>query len=181
MTMSIDDFVADETGSAACLYPDLAALQGTAYMNDPIEATGAVIMGKRAFEMGDPDWYVGNYEFQVPIFVLTHQPPANPPKQDERLTFTFVTEGIESAVVRAEAAAGDKSVQVIGGASVIQLLRAGLLDELHVHIMPLLIGGGLRLFDGAVLELEKIGVEEIGPRISLRFHVRKESNDARTN
>src|SRR5436309_11015121 len=96
----------------------------------PIEATRAVLMGKRAFEMGDRDSYVGNYEFQVPIFVVTHQPPQIPPKQDERLTFTFVTDGVESAVAQARTAAGDKVVQVIGGANVIhQLLRAGLVDE----------------------------------------------------
>ena len=55
-------------------------------------------MGRRTFEMGDPDSYVGNYEFQVPIFVLTHHPPSVAPKQDEHLTFTFVTDGVESAV-----------------------------------------------------------------------------------
>ena len=148
MTISLDGFVADAERERGRLYTDLAALQGTAYMNALIEETGAVLMGKRAFEMGDPDSYVGNYEFQVPIFVLTHNPPQVPPKQDERLTFTFVTDGVESAVAQAKAAAGDKAVQVIGGASVIQqLLRAGLVDELHVDIMPVLLGAGLRLFE----------------------------------
>ena len=61
-------------------------------MQAMIRETGAVLMGKRAFEMGDPDSYVGTYEFQVPIFVLTHEPPTVPPKQDEHLTFTFVTD-----------------------------------------------------------------------------------------
>jgi len=75
MTASLDGFVADQSGSAGRLYPDLAALRGTAYMNDMIEETGAVLMGRRTFEMGDPDSYAGNYEFQVPIFVLTHEPP----------------------------------------------------------------------------------------------------------
>jgi hypothetical protein len=67
MTMSLDGFVADESGSAN-LYPDLAPLRGTEYMAAMIEETGAVLMGKRTFEMADnPDWYVGNYEYQVPI------------------------------------------------------------------------------------------------------------------
>jgi dihydrofolate reductase len=93
-------------------------------------------MGKRTFEMGDPDGYVGEYEFQVPIFVVTHEPPTVPPRQDERLTFTFVTEGIESAVEQARAAAGDKAVQVVGGVSVVRaLLHAGLVDELQVDII----------------------------------------------
>jgi hypothetical protein len=87
MTVSVDGFAADARGDVGRLYPDLAALQGSDYMNAAIAETGAVLMGRRAFEMGDPDSYVGNYEFQVPIFVLTYHPPATPPKQDERLTF----------------------------------------------------------------------------------------------
>lgn len=182
MTISLDGFVADETGSVGRLYTDLAALQGTPYMDALIEATGAVLMGKRAFEMGDPDWYVGNYEFQVPIFVLTHHPPSIAPKQDERLTFTFVTDGIESAVAQAMAAAGDKVVQVIGGASVIQqLLRARLVDELHLDVMPVLLGAGLRFFENGGLgrlELEKLDVQQSGARTSLRFRVKKEDKNA---
>ncbi len=87
MTMSLDGFVTDPSGSVDRLYPDLAALQGTEYMRAMIAETGAVLMGRRTFEMaGDPDWYAGNYEFQVPIFVLTHEPPAIAPRQDEHLT-----------------------------------------------------------------------------------------------
>jgi dihydrofolate reductase len=177
MTTSVDGFVSDEAGSAGPLYPDLAALRGTAYMNALIDETGAVVMGRRTFEMGDPDWYVGNYEFQVPIFVLTHEPPRVQPKQDEHLTFTFVTDGIQSAIAQAAAAAGEKAVQVVGGASLVQqLLHGGLVDELHVDVMPVLLGGGLRLFENAGLEriqVEKIGVQEVGARTSLRFRVKK--------
>jgi dihydrofolate reductase len=185
MTISLDGFVADETGSVGRLYKDFAALQGTPYMEAMIEATGAVLMGKRAFEMGDPDSYVGNYEFQVPIFVLTHHPPSVAPKQDERLTFTFVTDGVESAVTHAKSAAGDEVVQVIGGASVVQQqLRARLVDELQLDVMPVLLGTGLRFFENAGVErlaLEKIDVQEIGARTSLRFRVRKENNDGRAD
>jgi len=185
MTMSLDGFVADATGNAGPLYPDLAALRGTAYTNAMIEATGAVLMGKRAFEMGDPDSYVGNYEFQVPIFVLTHEPPRVSPKQDERLTFTFVTDGVESAVTQAAAVAANKAVLVIGGASVIQqLLRARLVDEVQVDVMPVLFGAGLRLFENGGLDavqLEKISVQEIGVRTSLRFRINKEDGDDRKN
>jgi dihydrofolate reductase len=177
MTTSVDGFVADRTGSAARLYPDLAALQGTPYMNAAIEETGAVLMGKRTFEMGDPDSYVGSYEFQVPIFVLTHEAPKVAPKQDEHLTFTFVTDGVESAVEQATAAAGDRAVQVVGGVSVTQqLLRAGLVDELRLDLMPVLLGAGLRFLDHPDLEhvrLEKIGVQEVGPRTSLIFRVER--------
>jgi dihydrofolate reductase len=154
-------------------------------MNAAIAETGAVLMGRRTFEMGDPDSYVGDYEFQVPIFVLTHEPPQIAPKQDEHLTFTFVTDGVESAVAQAMAAAGDKAVQVVGGVSVTeQLLLAGLVDELHVDVMPVLLGAGLRFLDHAGLErveLEKLGVQEVGARTSLSFRVknRRERRDDR--
>ena len=177
MTTSLDGFVADESGSASRLYPDLAALRGTAYMNEAIEETGAVLMGKRTFEMGDPNSYVGSYEYQVPIFVLTHEPPDVAPKQDEHLTFTFVTDGVEAAVAQATAAAGDKAVQVVGGPALVrQLFLAGLVDELHVDVMPVLLGSGLRFLEDPRLEriqIEKIGVQEVDARTSLSFRVRK--------
>lgn len=177
MTTSLDGFVADESGSASRLYPDLAALRSTAYMSEDIEKTGAVLMGKRTFAMGDPDSYVGNYEFQVPIFVVTHEPPHVVPKQDEHLTFTFVTDGVESAVAQATAAAGNKIVQVVGGPGLArQLLLAGLVDELRVDVMPVLLGSGLRLLEDvrlARIQIEKIGVQEVGARTSLSFRVVK--------
>jgi dihydrofolate reductase len=177
-TMSVDGFVADASGNVAALYPDLAALQGSAYLNAVIEETGAVIMGRRSFEMPEnPDTLADSYEFQTPIFVLTHHPPAAPPKQNERLTFTFVTDGVGSAVAQATAAAGDRAVTVVGGVTVIrQLLDAGLVDELRVDVMPILLGGGLRFLDAPSLArvgLEKLGVEQVGARTSLRFRVRR--------
>ncbi len=74
ITISLDGFAADRTGSVGALYPDLPDLRGTDYMNAAIDETGAVLMGRRTFETGDPDSYVGNYEFQVPIF--RDDPPA---------------------------------------------------------------------------------------------------------
>ena len=133
--------------------------------------------GMRTFEMAeDPDWYVGQYEFQVPLFVLTHEPPQVTPKQDERLTFTFVTDGVESAVEQATAVAGNKAVMVVGGVDVArQLLHVGLVDELRVDVMPVLLGAGLRFFeniDPDRIQLEKIAAQDVGARTSLRFHVK---------
>jgi dihydrofolate reductase len=175
MTMSLDGFVADRNGNTTRL-SDPAALRGSEYMTALIQATGAVVMGKRTFAMAkDPDWFVGNYEFQVPIFVLTHTPPVMP-KQDEQLTFTFITDGIESAIAKAKAAAGGRVVQVLGASVVQQVLRAGLADELHVDVAPVLLGAGLRLFDDPDLEgvtLKKAAVQEVGAITSLRFLVVK--------
>lgn len=178
MTISLDGFVADRRGSAEPLYPDFAALRDSDYMSAWIAETGAVVMGKRTFEMaGDPDTYADDYEHQGPIFVVTHHPPAIPPKQNDRLTFTFVTDGIEAAIAQAIVAAGDKAVSVVGGAALIQdLLLAGLVDELHIDVIPVFLGDGLRFFDNPALEriqLEKIGAEEVGLRSSLRYRVVK--------
>lgn len=177
MTVSLDGFVADRDGSPERLYPDLADLHGSPYMNAMVDETGAVLMGRRTFEMGDPDWYVGNYEFQLPIFVLTSRPPETPPKQDKRLTFTFVSDGLASAVALACEAAGHKAVTAVGGPHVVQdLLRTGLADELRIDLMPVLLGGGLRLFAGRDLDavqLETVSIQEIGARASTRYRVLK--------
>ncbi len=177
MTMSLDGFVADRNGSVDRLYPDLEALRNTEALQESIRTTGAVMMGRRAYAMGDPDSYVDNYEFQVPIFVLTHVVPEKLPNQSERLTFTFVTDGIESAIRQAKAAAGDKNVTVVGGASTVQqCLTAGLAHELHIDIMPLLLGEGLRLFEhlgSEPIALETTKVFEALSPIELRFRVVK--------
>jgi dihydrofolate reductase len=176
MTMSLDGYVTDPAGGVERLYSDLGDLRGTDYMNAMIAETGAVLMGRRSFEMADdPDWYADGYEFQVPIFVVTHHPPPVAPKQNDNLVFTFVTDGLESAVGQARATAGEKSVTVVGGVDVIrQLLAAGHVDELRIDVVPVLLGGGRRLFPEGGLEamrLEPVGVERIGPRTSLRFRV----------
>ncbi|HCT77275.1 MAG TPA: riboflavin biosynthesis protein RibD [Micromonosporaceae bacterium] len=178
MTISLDGYVNDASGSASPLYSDLAALQGTDFMNDVVEQTGAVLMGRKTFQMGEPDSFVGNYEFQVPIFVVTHRPPEVMPKQDENLTFTFVGDGVESAVAQAKAAAGGKDVQAVGGVDLIrQLLAARLVDEIHLDVMPVLLGAGQRLFGDELVDigLEKIGVREHGQRTSLKFRVKGEA------
>ena len=97
------------------------------------------------------------------------------PKEDENLTFTFVTDGVESAVEQATSAAGKRWVTVVGSVDVAQqLLRAGLVDELRLDVMPVVLRAGRRFFTDADLdriELEKICVEEVGARTSLRFRV----------
>jgi dihydrofolate reductase len=176
MTVSLDGYVADRECGVERLYPDFAELRDSDYMKAGIAETGAVLMGRRTFDMADdPDSYADSYELQVPIFVVTHHPPAAPPRENERLTFTFVTDGLETAAAQARAAAGDKVVTVVGGATLIQdLLLAGLVDELDIDIMPVFLGGGLRFLDSPALEgirLEKIRVQDVGARTNLRLRV----------
>ena len=179
MTMSLDGSINDRNGSMEVLYPDLAALRNTELLSESIQNSGAVLMGRHSFDMAeDPDWFAGNYEYQVPIFVLTHHPPKKVPKQTDDLTFTFVTDGIQNAIQQAKTAAGDQEVNIIGAASVMrQCLNAGLADELHVDIMPVLLGGGLRPceeIETEMIQLERMKVMELpSGRTHLRFRILK--------
>src|SRR4029453_19348788 len=93
-------------------------------------------------------WWGKNPPYHVPVFVLTHY-PRDPVQMQSGTTFIFVTDGIESALERARAAAGDKDGVIAGGASAVQqYLAAGLLDELYLHIAPVILGAGERLLDG---------------------------------
>jgi dihydrofolate reductase len=150
LTISLDGFAEDIHGSVGRLYPDLDTLRDTEVLKQSILSTGSVVMSKKEFEMAkDPDSLAGNYEYQVPIFVFTDKAPKKHPKETDTLTFTFVTDGIESAVRQARAAAGDKNVTIIGSASTTQrCLRAGLADELHIDIIPVFLKTGFRPFEG---------------------------------
>lgn len=179
MTMSLDGFINDRNGSAASLSPDFEELLASDTFKQMTENTGAIVMGNNTYNMADPfDWVNDDYEFQLPLFILTHNPPKKYPKGNDKLSVTFVTDGIESAITQAKAAAGDKMVQVIGGASVIQqVINSGFCDELQVDIMPIFLGEGLRLFeniDTDNIKLERISVEQVTPqRTSVLFKVAK--------
>jgi dihydrofolate reductase len=132
-----------------------------------LAATGAVVMGRKMFSGGagpwedDPNangWWGDEPPFHKPVFVVTHHERA--PLQLGETTFTFVTDGIEAAVDRAQAAAGAKDVHVSGGSDVIQqCIHAGLVDALELHVVPIFLGDGRRLLEGldpARLEVERV-------------------------
>ena len=175
--MSLDGFINDKNGSVADLYSDLDTLRYSKPLQESIQYTGAVVMGRKTFAMGDPDSYAENYEFQVPIFVVTNSIPKKHPKQTEKLTFTFVTDGVESAINQAKKSAGEKDVTIVGGANIVaQAIQAGLVDEIHMDIMPILFGNGLRPFetlDHQLIQLEKIQVVELPVRTHIRFRIIK--------
>ena len=139
-------------------------------VREAVGQNGAVIMGRRMFSGGegawedDPNadaWWGDEPPFHVPVFVLTHHAREAVPKEGGT-TFHFVTDGIESALDQARAAAGDKDVLVAGGADVAQqYLKAGLLDELMLHVSPVLLGGGVRLFEGLGPDDAKLELEEV--------------------
>jgi dihydrofolate reductase len=123
-------------------------------VRETVGANGAYVMGRRMFSSGDGawesdpkanGWWGDDPPFGVPVFVLTHH--AREPLQLGSTTFTFVTDGVEAAHERATAAAGENNVAVAGGAAVVQqFLAAGLLDEIQIHVVPILLGDGVRLF-----------------------------------
>jgi dihydrofolate reductase len=119
--------------------------------NDLVEATwnriGAHVMGKRMFDEGEANW-PEEAPFHTPVFVLTHE-RREPWERPGGTTFYFVNDGIESALEQARRAAGEKDIRISGGADVVrQYLNAGLVDELTLSLSPILLGDGLRLFDG---------------------------------
>lgn len=129
-------------------------------------------MGRRMFSGGsgpweeDPNadgWWGDDPPFHVPVFVLTHHPRETVAKEGGT-TFNFVTNGIESALEQARAAAGDRDVAIAGGADVVrQYLKAAHLDELLIHLTPVLLGSRVRLFDderGTAVGLEQTRVAE---------------------
>jgi len=137
--------------------------------------TGAILMGKRMFDVGVEPW--GDPPpFERPVFVLTHEPREPMPMQGGT-TYTFVTGGIEAGLEQGKAAAGERDVGIWGGANIIrQYLRAGLVDELQIHLVPVLLGEGVRLFeDGgrARIELERTRTIETPAATHLRFEVVK--------
>jgi dihydrofolate reductase len=175
VTISLDGFAEDVNGSVGTLYPDLDTLRDTEVLQESIHNTGSVVMAWKEFAMAeDPDWFAGNYEYQVPIFVFTDKTPKMHPKETGRLTFTFVTDGIKSAVRQAKAVAGDKNVTIIGSASTTaQCIRAGLADELHIDIIPIFLKAGFRPFEDIrdkSIKLERIKIIELpAGRTHLRF------------
>ena len=151
---------------------------------DEIQSTvGATIMGRNMFGGGpgpwSPDdpwtgWWGDDPPFHTPVFVLTHH-PREPLEMRGGTTFFFVTEGIDRALAEAKRAAGDKDVLIGGGAHTAQqYLAAGLVDEFDVHVVPILLRGGVRLFENVGdVELEQVQAIE-GPGVThLRYRVVK--------
>ncbi|MFC7546486.1 dihydrofolate reductase family protein [Plantactinospora sp. GCM10030261] len=119
------------------------------------ERTGALVVGRHLYDA--TNGWGGRHPMDVPVVVLTHRPPTDRPVADEN--FVFVTEGIEAAVATARELAGDSWVVVNGGTIARQCLEAGLLDEIHVDLAPVLLGSGTPFFS----ELATVPVELVGP------------------
>ncbi|HLZ56975.1 MAG TPA: dihydrofolate reductase family protein [Ktedonosporobacter sp.] len=179
LSVSLDGFIADKNDDVSLIFAWMGSAmeQFHEIVGDALNENGAVIMGRRSFEQIDgeqgwvfpdgtaPDW---------PVIVMQSQ--ARAPVKKGRTQYYFVTSGIQSAMAIAQELAGEKTVSLHGGSSVQQALKAGLVDEFHLSITPVLLGEGVRLFDhlGAKpIHLERIRTIESPGATHLSFCVVK--------
>ncbi|MFC4018852.1 dihydrofolate reductase family protein [Micromonospora sp. GCM10011542] len=188
-TMSLDGYIADtshggfehlfqwygngdvETPTANPEMTLRTSAASAAHLRDLHERTGALVVGRRLFDM--TNGWGGRHPMDVPVVVVTHQVPQGWEREND--SFVFVTDGIERAIERAKAIAGDKEVGVNGGTIAAQVIEAGLLDEVHVDLVPVLLGDGIPLFadlkiapvqlDGPISVVEGNGVTHLAYRV----------------
>jgi dihydrofolate reductase len=162
MAISLDGCIAGPDGADAGLHnwyfdppPNSRAI-----IDELITGLGAIIMGRRTYQTGaDADGFVDN-PYNAAHFILTHHGPDQLPRG--ATPFTFVTDGIESALAQARIAAGDRDIAIGGGADVArQYLSAGLIDMIQLHIVPVIIGGGLRLFDTPIASTPTLDITRV--------------------
>jgi dihydrofolate reductase len=185
ISMSLDGFITDpDAGVGTTLEGhdpgrlhdwmfDAKTEADAAIVDDRYASTGAVVIGKRMFDVGFEPW--GDPPpFGMPVFIVTHE-QRDPLPMQGGTTYTFVTDGIEAALERARAAAGAKDVGIWGGANIIrEYLSAGLLDEMQLHLVPILLGGGIPLFerlDPEGIELRRTSSIETPAATHFRFEV----------
>ena len=179
MSMSLDGYIAAPNDNPEqglgddgmrlhdWMFDDPAVFDRT--FGDLTENTGAVIMGRRSYDNSMEAWGGKGPLGDVPCFVVTHRPieGADP------MVFTVVTDGIESALAKAHDAAGDKRIGLMGANIDRQFLAAGLVDEIRIHVVDVLLGGGRRLFDQLPqrIDLELASLGQTGSIVHLEYRV----------
>lgn len=144
-------------------------------LRETFERTGASVMGKRMFDAGEHAW-PDAAPFHTPVFVVTHT-KRDPWERPGGTTFHFVNDGIEPALEQAREAAGDRDVRIAGGgATILEYLNAGLIDEFTIALSPVLFGTGIRLFEG--VDVDRVALEPVraepSPRVThLTYDVRQ--------
>ncbi len=179
MSMSLDGYVTGPNDSRENPFGDGAGTLHDWLFNDPtdedrallegaITGTGAIVMGRRSFDKCVDMWGEDGPLKGIPCFVVTHNEPTGYPS-----AYRFVTDGVASAIKLAKDAAGDKVVGLHGATVMQQGLPLGLVDEILVHVVPLLIGGGTRLFDAldSAITLERVDALVTPAATHLRFRV----------
>jgi dihydrofolate reductase len=184
MSMSLDGYIADANDflgghDGNRLHEWLAPGGDFSEVSDPakevldeLNAVGAVVTGRRTAEL--MDHWGGDVMNGLPIFVVSHRPPGPAARLGYPLV-TYVTDGVESAISQAKAAAGNRDVYVQGGYTPQRALESGVLDELQIHLIPVLLGRGRRLFDvlPSEVELEVARVIDTPEATHIRYRVRR--------
>lgn len=183
MSISLDGFVTGPNDSRQNPFGDGAGMLHDWLFKDPtdddrailqegIDNTGTVVMGRKSFDKneGDGGWGDGGPMGDTPVFVVTHKAPT----KTYPSVYRFVTDGVKSAIDQAREVAGDKNIGLHGATIMQQGLPLGLVDEIYVHVVPVLIGGGTRLFDTlpAGIALERISAIATPGATHLRFRVK---------
>ena len=181
MSMSLDGFIAGPHGEDGGLYnwyfaPDDPATAGNRMViEESIQAFAAIVMGRRAYEVGERSGGFEDDPYSAAHFVLSHDVPAQKAKGAD--DFIFVTDGIESALEQAKAAAGSRDVAIGSGADIAQqYLKASLIDEIQIHLVPVLLGEGTRLFEYLGTELIDMEITRViaSPNVThLKYRVGK--------
>jgi dihydrofolate reductase len=169
-TMSLDGFIAGRDDSMDWVFKHG---EPTAMVTETMNRTGAILAGRRWYELARERWngVDGIYDgaWKGPVFVLTHRPP-----EDGDPRITFLSDGIEQAVATAAAAAKGNDLEIFGASLTRQCLEAGLLEEIIVHIAPVLLGEGVQLYGGdQQVELERIALGEAESLTDLHLRVVK--------
>jgi dihydrofolate reductase len=182
MSMSLDGYVTGPNDSRENPFGDGAEMlhdwlfgaatdDDRAILQAVLDSVGAIVMGRTSFEKneGEGGWGDAGPVGDTPCFVVTHHPPATAHSP----VFTFVTDGVASAIEQAKDAAGDKAVSLFGATVMQQALPLGLVDEIRVHVMPLLLGAGTPLFGAldSAIELERIEARPTPAATHLAFRV----------
>jgi dihydrofolate reductase len=185
--MSLDGFIADPADGVHRLFGWLAngdtplpvmgrvfmtSATSAAHYRELLDMAGAHVTGRGDFDASNA--WGGKHPLNVPAFIVTHNVPQE--WEVEPPPFTFVTDGVESAVEQAKQAAGDKNVLIGGSKIAQQCLKAGLIDEIHIDLVPVLLGAGIRLFDNLgiePIELESTKVIDAPGVTHLKFRVVK--------
>jgi dihydrofolate reductase len=187
ISMSLDGFIAGPNDDVDPLHEWLYGLKGfrephgmeggttdpdSEVIDEAMKRSGAVILGRRMYDLAEG--WGDNPPFHKPVFVLTHR-AREPLIKEGGTTFTFVTDGAASALAQARAVADDRDISIAGGASTVQqYLGAGSVDEMQIHIVPILLGSGIRLFEGIGPEQVKLETTRVieSPAVThLRFRV----------
>jgi dihydrofolate reductase len=182
ISMSLDGFIAGPNAAPENPLGDGGNRLHAWYFENPEDSeivkalktnNGAVIIGRRMYDESLPWWEGSGPSGDTPCFVLTKK---GSEPQDAAKMFTFVTDGIEKALELAKAAAGGKDIHISGGAHTQQqYLKAGLVDEINIHLVPILLGSGTSLFSqlGRFIELEKVSVKDEPNATHLTYKVKK--------